>query len=89
MTGELFALLAEQSVLRECVGVDTASTQKLDTQIFMEAVKIAQKNPGTIAAQLFSLRAASLLNNLPASYRPCATLRLPHRVRNGGGLTSG
>lgn len=59
MTGELFALIAGQSVLRHSVarcGWDDAA--------FATAVDDAMGRPGAVAARLFALRAESLLNDL-------------------------
>lgn len=56
MTGELFSLLSEQSVLRHSVGGD-----ELDRAAFDEAVSEGLARPNDMAAQLFRLRAASLV----------------------------
>ena len=61
MTGELFALLSEESVLRHTVGNDG-----WDTDAFAEAVSTAMSNPSDLAARLFSIRAEGLLNDLHA-----------------------
>ncbi len=61
MTGELFALLASQSVLRHC----TAGTG-WDDAAFAQGVDQALSRPESIAAQLFTLRAESLIANLSA-----------------------
>lgn len=57
MTGELFALIADQSVLRH----STASSD-WDAEAFAAAVDDAMSNPATLASKLFSIRAASLLH---------------------------
>lgn len=62
MTGETFALLSTQSVLRHSVGGDD-----WEPEIFGEAVGKAYGRPGSFAAQLFSLRAESLLHDLTPS----------------------
>lgn len=59
LTGELFALLAGQSVLRHSIapsGMDQAS--------FTEAVERAISRPQSLAGDLFSLRADALLQGL-------------------------
>ena len=65
MTGELFALLAERSVLRHTVGACGS-----DRAAFLEAVDIGFARPEEVAGQLFSLRAESLIGALaPESAR--------------------
>lgn len=56
MTGEMFALLSERSVLRHSVGAGWRD------DAFAEAVAIAK--PEALAARLFALRAESLLSGL-------------------------
>lgn len=64
MTGELFALLSTQSVLRHTVG------NGWDETAFAEAVSDAIARPEATAARLFSLRAEGLLHGLdPAAAR--------------------
>jgi 2-dehydro-3-deoxygalactonokinase len=58
MTGELFALLAERSVLRHGLGAGW------DGAAFAEAVETALSRPETLAAQLFRIRAEGLLHGL-------------------------
>jgi len=60
MTGELFALLAGQSVLRHGLARDG-----WDEAAFAEAVDQALSRPERIAARLFSIRADGLLHGLP------------------------
>jgi 2-dehydro-3-deoxygalactonokinase len=63
MTGELFALLSEASVLRHAMGGDG-----WDEAAFDAAVSDAISRPERIAARLFTLRAESLISGLgPAS----------------------
>ena len=65
MTGELFALLSEKSVLRHSVGGGI-----LDEQAFCQAINDCLSQPEKIAARLFSLRAETLLSDLePAQAR--------------------
>ena len=65
MTGELFGLLAERSVLRHTVGARGG-----DRAAFLEAVDIGLTRPEEVAGQLFSLRAESLIGTLaPESAR--------------------
>ena len=61
MTGELFALLSKQSVLRHSVG-----GSDWDQAAFEEAAAAAMSRPQTVAADLFTLRAESLLSGLSA-----------------------
>lgn len=60
MTGELFALLAETSVLRH-----SAAGEGWDDDAFATAVSDTLSRPETLAARLFRLRADDLLNNVP------------------------
>ncbi|MEH6445342.1 MAG: 2-dehydro-3-deoxygalactonokinase [Oceanospirillaceae bacterium] len=62
LTGELYALLAKQSVLRH--SLDTAAW---DEEAFAAAIKQSIENPQSISAKLFSLRAQALLNDLAPS----------------------
>lgn len=65
MTGELFQLLSEKSVLRHSVG-----DQVLDEQTFSDAVSEAVSEPSIILRKLFSIRAQDLLNKMsPAVLR--------------------
>ncbi|SPF81568.1 2-dehydro-3-deoxygalactonokinase [Pseudoprimorskyibacter insulae] len=61
MSGEIFALLSGQSVLRHSVAGDGWSDEA-----FAEAVADAMARPGTLAAKLFSIRADGLLNGTGA-----------------------
>jgi len=58
MTGELFALLAEHSVLRHSV-----VTEDWDAAAFTDAVSDAITRPETVAAALFRIRASHLLQD--------------------------
>lgn len=60
MTGELFATIAAQTVLRHSIG-----TEGWDEDSFIAALNDAISRPERLAARLFSLRAESLLNDLP------------------------
>lgn len=60
MTGELYALLAERSVLRHGLGTPGA----FDEAAFDEAVAAVQEAPERLAARLFAIRAAGLLDGL-------------------------
>lgn len=62
MTGELFALLSQQSVLRHSMTGDG-----WDEAAFRQAVDTAMSNPSDLAARFFSIRAEGLLNDLDAS----------------------
>jgi len=59
MTGELFALLSQQSVLRHSMG------QGWEEPAFLQAVNDAVSKPQKFAAALFAIRAGSLLAGLP------------------------
>ncbi len=63
MTGELFALLSEQSVLRHSVG------EGWDPSAFEDAVSDTMSRPEAMAHRLFGIRADALLNgeNGPAA----------------------
>ena len=63
MTGELFALLSSQSVLRHSMG----PAGEPDLPAFDAGLSDALSRPDRIAAQLFSLRAQSLLHALPSA----------------------
>lgn len=58
MTGELFALLSGQSVLRHSI-----AAEGFEAEAFEQAVSDALSRPERIAARLFTLRAESLLAN--------------------------
>jgi 2-dehydro-3-deoxygalactonokinase len=59
MTGELFGLIARQSILRHAVGnIDTCDP---DSDAFAKAVVDAGDNPAAISRLLFSIRAGQLL----------------------------
>ena len=62
MTGELFALLSEQSVLRHGMGGDG-----FDDAAFDATLSDAISRPERLAARLFSLRAEGLIGDLPAA----------------------
>ena len=65
MTGELFSLLSKQSVLRHSV-----TTDEWDATAFSVGVEDAMSRPQAVAAQLFGLRAGSLVADLsPSSAR--------------------
>ena len=62
MTGELFALINAQSVLRHSVG-----GSDWDQAAFDGALADTLAHPNSLASGLFALRAEGLLNGLPAS----------------------
>ena len=64
MTGELYALLSERSVLKHGLKHGTARDD-WDQDAFLEAVDDMMASPRSLAADLFSLRAAALLHDLP------------------------
>ena len=57
MTGELFGLLSEKSILRH-----TLSDDELDHDSFLKSVQQALESPDSLVSQLFSLRAKVLLD---------------------------
>lgn len=59
MTGEIFALLAHQSVLRKTVGAEGWSEED-----FLEAASDGLSRPERVAGRLFGLRAEALLHGL-------------------------
>ena len=61
MTGELFATISQQTVLRHSL-----ATEGWDDDAFSNAVEEAMARPERLAARLFSLRADGLLNDLSA-----------------------
>lgn len=61
MTGELFALLSKQSVLRHGLGGDG-----WDEESFISGIDQAEGRPQSLTADLFSLRASGLLHGLAA-----------------------
>ncbi len=65
MTGEMFALLSGQSVLRHSTG-----SSGWDEAAFLAALETIQSTPETLAARLFSIRADQLVHGTEA-----ATLR--------------
>ncbi|WP_299935866.1 2-dehydro-3-deoxygalactonokinase [uncultured Pelagimonas sp.] len=60
MTGELFGLLANHSVLRFCT-----KSPSWDGAAFLGAIETAFSDPSGITAKLFSLRPQALLNGTP------------------------
>ncbi len=59
MTGELFALLSEKSVLRHCV-----EGEGFDERAFIEAVRHTVENPNDLSKNLFRVRASSLVSDV-------------------------
>ncbi|MEP4197814.1 MAG: 2-dehydro-3-deoxygalactonokinase [Aliishimia sp.] len=62
MTGELFALLTDQSVLRH-----STSSAEWDNDAFSQAISDTLSRPESLAARLFRLRASDLLNATPSA----------------------
>ncbi|MCR9137503.1 MAG: 2-dehydro-3-deoxygalactonokinase [Alphaproteobacteria bacterium] len=58
MTGELFSLLSQHSILRHSIREGDE-----DPEAFMQAALAAADEPGSVALELFGLRAGSLLND--------------------------
>ena len=61
MSGELFALLSDHSTLRHSI-----DHEGWDEDAFQTALSDAISKPQYLASRLFSIRAETLLNNLPA-----------------------
>lgn len=61
MSGELFALISTQSVLRHSLDADG-----WDADAFVDAVSDAMSRPEALAARLFGLRAGNLLQGIEA-----------------------
>ncbi|WP_422036870.1 2-dehydro-3-deoxygalactonokinase [Roseibium sp.] len=61
MSGELFALLTRQSVLRHSV-----DSSELDETAFENAVHEVTQRPQSLAASLFGIRASGLVSGMPA-----------------------
>jgi len=85
MTGELFALLSKQSVLRHSMG------DGWDQEAFLEAVEDAFSNPQQVAAKLFAIRAGALLSGLPpdAAKARLSGLLIGMELAATGGLWTG
>ena len=62
MTGEIFGLLAKQSVLRHSVGGNG-----WDNSAFIGGVKFAMDAPELVTQELFAIRPQSMLHDLPAN----------------------
>lgn len=62
MTGEIFGLLAKQSVLRHSV-----SGRGWDSAAFISGVKLAMDSPELVTQELFAIRPQSMLHDLPAN----------------------
>ncbi|MCJ8339393.1 MAG: 2-dehydro-3-deoxygalactonokinase [Pseudomonadales bacterium] len=62
LTGELYSLLAKQSVLRHSL-----DTSAWDEQAFKVAIDDSMARPQSITAQLFALRAETLIGDLSAA----------------------
>ena len=60
MTGEIYDLLSRHSVLRHGMSPDA-----WDRDAYLEAIDDAMERPRLVSAELFSLRAATLLHDMP------------------------
>jgi len=60
MTGEIFQLLSEYSILKNSVKSD-----KFDTDSFLQAFEDTYSNPALLSSKLFGIRATDLLENIP------------------------
>lgn len=65
MTGEMYALLSTQSVLRHSLNADAGAP--FDEAAFIKALGDAMAKPEAVAARLFTLRAEGLLHDLKPS----------------------
>lgn len=63
MTGELFQLLAEQSILRHSIG-EASGAVEASSPAFREALALGLGDPAGVVQKLFGIRAASLLAGL-------------------------
>jgi len=63
MTGELFAVLSQHSILGKLM----AKSNAYDEQAFERAVDFAHSDPFALSAQLFSARTLALVGELPAA----------------------
>lgn len=61
MTGELFGLLAKNSVLRHSV-----NTKAWDKSAFIAGIKLAMDSPESVAQELFAIRPQSMLHGMSA-----------------------
>jgi len=61
MTGEIFALLSQQSILKHTVNATNGSTTEWNQTAFIASVKYAYNHPEDVLSALFSLRANDLL----------------------------
>jgi 2-dehydro-3-deoxygalactonokinase len=59
MTGELYAVLSQHSILRHAVAADLSFDE--NTPAFIRAVEAALKEPVSMAESLFGVRASQLL----------------------------
>ncbi|WP_157015738.1 2-dehydro-3-deoxygalactonokinase [Mesorhizobium xinjiangense] len=64
LTGELFSLLADHSILRDTLG--DARRVAPDSPAFRDALLQTLRDPAALSARLFSIRAGGLLNGLSA-----------------------
>ena len=62
MTGELFDVIATQTVLRHSIAADG-----WDDEAFAQGLDMGLSRPERLAARLFSLRANGLLNDMPGT----------------------
>lgn len=65
LTGELFALFSNHSILRHSIGAESVFTS--DTVAFTEACALMVEAPQDLPKRLFSIRAASLLEGTSAA----------------------
>ncbi|WP_188747825.1 2-dehydro-3-deoxygalactonokinase [Marinobacterium zhoushanense] len=67
MTGELYALLSQSSVLRHSLLPDADSSDAWDNNVFVDAARHAFDHPEQVWAELFGLRAQGLLQGQTAA----------------------
>lgn len=63
MTGEIFQLLGEHSILRHSIG-EAAGTVEASAPAFLDGLRAALDDPASVLQRLFGIRAASLLEGL-------------------------
>ena len=78
MTGELFALLAERSILKH-----TVRTESFDSDVFCEAITTAAEQPTEVIRRLFLLRSGCLLDKILPDQTRLTVVRLPDWAGDG------
>lgn len=77
MTGEVFALLSDHSVLRHSMPAPSESVRHWDDEVFLRAIRESMENPQALLGDLFAVRAGMLLaGQHPAACRSQLSGRL-------------